>query len=123
MRSLLPAVGAYLDEMEATRNRLRQLVRIHRPDVIHAHSPVLNVLPAISVGRECRIPVVYEVRAFWEDAAVDHGSTSEGSLRYKATRNLETWALRRAQGIAVICDGLRRDIEEGGKKLPLHPLR
>jgi hypothetical protein len=31
------------------------------------------------------IPVVYEIRAFWEDAAVDHGTTTEGSLRYRAT--------------------------------------
>jgi glycogen synthase len=114
LRSRVPFVGPYLDEMAATRDRLRQLVRIHRPHVIHAHSPVLNVLPALNVGREHGIPVVYEVRAFWEDAAVDHGSTSEGSLRYKATRALETWALRRAQGVAVICEGLRRDIESRG---------
>ncbi len=50
-RRLLPVVGPYLDEMAATRDRLRQLVRTHRPDVIHAHSPVLNVLPALTVGR------------------------------------------------------------------------
>ncbi len=114
LRSLVPVVGAYLDEMAATRDRLRQLVRIHRPHVIHAHSPVLNALPALTVGTEYGIPVVYEVRAFWEDAAVDHGSTSEGSLRYQVTRALETWALRRAQGVAVICEGLRRDIESRG---------
>jgi hypothetical protein len=60
-----------------------QLASEHRPDVIHAHSPVLNVLPAIWVGRRLGIPVVYEIRAFWEDAAVDHGTTSEGSLRYR----------------------------------------
>ena len=39
--------------------------------------------------------MVYEIRAFWEDAAVDHGTTSEGSLRYRATRALETWAIKR----------------------------
>ena len=52
--------------------------------MLHAHSPVLNALPALRVGRRLGIPVVYEVRAFWEDAAVDHGTTSEGSLRYRA---------------------------------------
>ena len=40
--------------------------------------------------------VVYEVRAFWEDAAVDHGTTTEGSLRYRASRALESWALAQA---------------------------
>ncbi len=107
-------VGTYLDEMAATRDRLDELVRAERPDVIHAHSPVLNVLPALSVGRSHGIPVVYEIRAFWEDAAVDHGTTSEGSLRYRLTRALETYAVRRVQGVAVICDGLRRDVESAG---------
>ena len=76
LRRLLPVVGSYLDEMAATRSRLRELVRKHRPDVIHAHSPVLNALPALAVGESENVPVVYEVRAFWEDAAVDHGSTT-----------------------------------------------
>jgi glycogen(starch) synthase len=113
-RRLLPVVGTYLDEMAATRERLRELVRQQRPDVIHAHSPVLNVLPALEVGRSEGVPVVYEIRAFWEDAAVDHGTTTEGSARYRATHALETYAARRADGIAVICEGLRRDVEARG---------
>ena len=56
------------------------------------------------------IPVVYEIRAFWEDAAVDHGSTREGSVRYRATRALETRAIRRAAHVFTICEGLRADI-------------
>jgi PEP-CTERM/exosortase A-associated glycosyltransferase len=54
--------------------------------------------------------VVYEVRAFWEDAAVDHGTTTEGSLRYRLTRAMETHALKRAAQVFTICEGLRRDI-------------
>jgi len=114
LRGWVPGIGTYLDEMAATAARLDELVRAHRPDVIHAHSPVLNVIPAISVGRAHGIPVVYEIRAFWEDAAVDHGSTTEGSLRYRATRAIETYALRRVQAVAVICEGLRRDVEARG---------
>lgn len=114
LRSGLPAIGQYLDEMAATRDRLDELVRELRPEILHAHSPVLNALPAIDIGLRHNIPVVYEVRAFWEDAAVDHGTTSEGSVRYRVTRALETRALRSVQGITVICDGLRRDIEARG---------
>jgi glycogen synthase len=113
-RSWLPAVGRYLDEMASTERRLDEMVRVHRPDILHAHSPVLDALPALAVGRRHHIPVVYEVRAFWEDAAVDHHTTTEGSARYRITRALETYALRKAQGVAVICDGLRRDIEARG---------
>lgn len=110
----LPAVGPYLDEMGATTRRLEALTRTHRPDVLHAHSPVLDALPALRVGRRLGIPVVYEVRACWEDAAVDHGSTTEGSLRYRATRALETHALRQADAVAVICEGLRREFVSRG---------
>jgi hypothetical protein len=36
------------------------------------------------------IPVVYEVRAFWEDAAVDHGTTTGGQPALRLSRRLET---------------------------------
>jgi len=100
--------------MQATAQRLRTVARQVRPHVLHAHSPVLNALPALEVGRELGIPVVYEVRAFWEDAAVDHGTTTEGSLRYRLTRALETHALRRVDHVFTICEGLRSDIAARG---------
>lgn len=96
--------------MRVLESRLEELARALRPDILHAHSPVLNAVPAIRVGRRLGIPVVYEIRAFWEDAAVDHGTTREGSLRYRATRALESWALRRVDHVFTICEGLRRDI-------------
>ena len=69
---------------------------------------MLNALPALWVGRrKRRFPVVYELRALWEDAAVDHGTTTEGSLRYRLSRMLETFALRRADHVTTICEGLR----------------
>jgi PEP-CTERM/exosortase A-associated glycosyltransferase len=60
------------------------------------------------------LPVVYEVRAFWEDAAVSHGTNQEGDLRYRASRRLETYALRQADAVTTICEGLKRDILERG---------
>lgn len=109
-RTMLPAVGGYADEMAATARRIDQLIGQSSPDLIHAHSPVLNVLPALQIGGKRGIPVVYEMRASWEDAAVDHGSTREGSLRYRASRSLETFALKRADAVTTICEGLRADI-------------
>ena len=100
--------------IRALADRLQQVVDQVRPHIIHAHSPVLNALPALRVGRRTGIPVVYEIRAFWEDAAVDHGSTREGSLRYRATRALETHAIRRAGHVFTICEGLRADIVARG---------
>lgn len=91
-------------------DRLMAVAQQVRPDILHAHSPVLNAVAALRVGRRLGIPVAYEVRAFWEDAAVDHGTTTQGSLRYRMTRALETYALRRADHVFTICQGLRGDI-------------
>lgn len=90
--------------------RMEEIVRRHRPDVIHAHSPVLNAIPALRVGRRFHIPVVYEVRALWEDAAVDHGTARQGGLRYRLSRAAETYALRSANAVTTICEGLRQEI-------------
>ena len=101
---------AELRQIRAVQARIEQLAAELRPDILHAHSPVLNAIPAIRAGRKLGIPVVYEIRAFWEDAAVDHGTTTEGSLRYRATKGLETWAIKRADHVFTICEGLRADI-------------
>jgi PEP-CTERM/exosortase A-associated glycosyltransferase len=109
----VPVVGE-MKLMSAFRRRIREIASATRPDVIHAHSPVLDAIPALEVGRRLHIPVVYEVRAFWEDAAVDHGSCREGDLRYRTTRWIETRALRRAGHVTTICEGLRKDIVARG---------
>ena len=94
----------------AFARRIDEVATEFRPDVIHVHSPVLNALPALWVARRRRVPLLYEIRAFWEDAAVGNGTGHEGSARYRLTKALETWAVRRADGVAVICEGLRGDL-------------
>ena len=100
--------------MASLAQRLHEVVDIVKPDILHAHSPVLNAIPALHIGKKKGIPVVYEVRAFWEDAAVDHGTSNEWGLRYRLTRGLETYALKRASAITTICEGLRNDIVNRG---------
>src|SRR5690606_16897667 len=48
--------------MAATEQRLKVVAQQLRPQIIHAHSPVLNALPALRMGKELGIPVVYEIR-------------------------------------------------------------
>ena len=109
----LPGLGE-MALMRQTERRLAEVAEAVKPQILHAHSPVLNAIPALRVGKRMGIPVAYEVRAFWEDAAVDHGTTAEGSLRYRLTRRLETHALRQAQHVFTICEGLRNDIAARG---------
>ena len=100
--------------MRATYRRLLEVIEQERPAVLHAHSPALNAWPVIWAGKACGIPVVYEVRAFWEDAAVDLGTSNQNGIRYRLTRRLETEALRRVDAIFTICEGLRADIVSRG---------
>ncbi|MFC4929425.1 TIGR04063 family PEP-CTERM/XrtA system glycosyltransferase [Massilia sp. GCM10023247] len=103
-----------LDVIRGLEKRLGEIIPKIKPDVLHAHSPCLNAIAALRAGRKFGIPVVYEVRAFWEDAAVDHGTSTENGLRYKLTRGLETYALKRADAVTTICEGLRGDIVARG---------
>ncbi|MFZ2996879.1 TIGR04063 family PEP-CTERM/XrtA system glycosyltransferase [Sphingobium sp.] len=100
-------IAAHADAIEA-------LVQQWRPDIIHAHSPVLNAMAAQRVAKRHGIPLIYEIRAFWEDAAVGNGTGTEGSPRYWLTRQLETHAVRAADAVAVICEGLRSDLAARG---------
>lgn len=107
--SRIPGLGEWR-EIEAFARRIHQVVKVFRPDVLHAHSPVLCALAGLRVRRWTGVPLLYEIRAFWEDAAVGNGTGREGSLRYRVTRALETHAVRRADAVAVICEGLRSDL-------------
>lgn len=100
--------------IDGLTRRLSEIIPLIKPDVLHAHSPCLNAIAALRAGKKFGIPVVYEVRAFWEDAAVDHGTAKEFGLRYRLTRGLETYALKRVNAITTICEGLRKDIVQRG---------
>jgi PEP-CTERM/exosortase A-associated glycosyltransferase len=79
-------------------------------DLLHAHSPALNGLAAARAAQKLGIPLVYEIRAFWEDAAVGNGTGTQGSAKYRLTRALENHVVAKADAIAVICEGLRGDL-------------
>jgi glycogen synthase len=86
------------------------LAKVWRPDVLHAHSPALCGMAALRGGRRLGIPVVYEIRAFWEDAAVGNGTGREGSLKYRLIRALENRVVAGADAVFTICHGLRDDL-------------
>ncbi len=94
--------------------RIEHVAEKEKPDILHAHSPVLNAIPALWIGQKLKLPVVYEIRAFWEDAAVDHGTYAENSWKYKLTRAIETWVCQKADHVAVLCHGLKNDLIQRG---------
>ncbi|MEG3088753.1 TIGR04063 family PEP-CTERM/XrtA system glycosyltransferase [Sphingomonas sp. PB4P5] len=106
----LPSPIGELAEIARFARRIDRAVENFRPDILHAHSPVLDALAALRVAKKHDLPLLYEIRAFWEDAAVGNGTGTEGSLTYRATRALETWAVGKVDAVAVICDGLGQDL-------------
>ena len=100
--------------MARLAGRIIRVARAEGVELIHAHTPSLNGLPAIWAGRRLGLPVVYEMRTFWEDAAVNNGSFAEGSLRYRVSRALETMAIRRAYRVIAICQGIKSEVVSRG---------
>lgn len=109
-----PAVLRELGEINALDRAIRALAKDWRPDIIHAHSPALCGAAAQRSARALGVPFVYEIRAFWEDAAVGNLTGREGSIKYRLTRALETRVARQADALFTICDGLRQDLVQRG---------
>ena len=107
--SKLPVIREFM-QITATARRIGEVIEEVKPDIIHAHSPVLNALAAARAARRYDLPFVYEIRAFWEDAAAAHGTCREGDLRYWMTHAMESYAVKRADAVCVICDGLKNDL-------------
>ncbi len=121
--SKLPLLNQ-LHVVRTLEKRIEEIVTKEDVDIIHAHSPVLNGLAALKVGKKHGIPVHYEIRAFWEDAAVSHGTSREGDLRYNLTKMMETHVVKNAASVTTICDGLKQDLVSRGipdEKITLIP--
>ena len=101
-------------EVGALADAVTALAREWKPDVLHAHSPALCGAAALRVAKRLGIPLVYEIRAFWEDAAVGNGTGREASLKYRLTRELENRVVAGADAIMTICHGLRDDLVARG---------
>jgi len=109
-----PMLVSELKEMGALSASIQNLAKDWRPDIIHAHSPALNGGAAWRAARALGVPFVYEIRAFWEDAAVGNRTGTEGSAKYRLTRSLETQVASRADALFTICEGLREDLISRG---------
>jgi len=103
-------VAGQLRTIRLTRKRIADYLAQHPTEIIHAHSPCLNGLAALEHGP----PMIYEMRSSWEDASVSVGTTTEGSMRYRLSKMLETYVAKRADAVIVICDGLKADLMNRG---------
>ncbi len=94
------------------RNRILELLENDTVDLVHAHSPALCGLGALQAARSKRLPFVYELRAFWEDAAVDQNKTSTRSLRYRLSQKLEDYVVHRADAVVGISQAILDELKK-----------
>jgi glycosyltransferase involved in cell wall biosynthesis len=88
-----------------------------RPAVLHAASNYANAVIALALRDATRLPVVYEVRGFWEDTWLSrHAGTRDLKLsdRYLRTRALETYCMEAADLVVTLGEAMRDEILERG---------
>jgi glycosyltransferase involved in cell wall biosynthesis len=88
-----------------------------KPAVLHAASNYANAVIALALRDATRLPVVYEVRGFWEDTWLSrHAGTRDLKLsdRYLRTRALETHCMEAADLVVTLGEAMRDEILERG---------
>jgi glycosyltransferase involved in cell wall biosynthesis len=99
--------------------RAARLVTEVGPSVLHAASNYSNALIALALRDATHLPVVYEVRGFWEDTWLSRhsaGATSDlrHSDRYVRSRALETHCMQAADLVVTLGEAMRDEIAGRG---------
>ena len=88
-----------------------------RPAVLHAASNFANARIALALGERYGLPVVYEVRGFWEDTWLsrhpDAGQLARSEL-YLKYRALETRCMLAADLVVTLGEAMREEIVARG---------
>jgi glycosyltransferase involved in cell wall biosynthesis len=88
-----------------------------QPSVLHAASNYANALIALALGERYRLPVVYEVRGFWEDTWLSRHPDREqraSSELYRRNRDLETHCMLAADLVVTLGEAMRDEIVARG---------
>jgi glycosyltransferase involved in cell wall biosynthesis len=88
-----------------------------RPAVLHAASNYANAVVALAIGKKHGLPVVYEVRGFWEDTWLSrhpNGTALASSELYRRNRDLETRCMLAADLVVTLGEAMREEIVARG---------
>jgi glycosyltransferase involved in cell wall biosynthesis len=88
-----------------------------RPAVLHAASNFANARLALALRERYGLPVVYEVRGFWEDTWLSRHPDPEklaGSELYLMKRDLETRSMLAADLVVTLGEAMREEIVARG---------
>ena len=102
---------------EAGLDRAARLAGQIKPSLLHAASNYTNAVTALALGKSRGLPVVYEVRGFWEDTWLSRYADSEeraGSELYRRSRALETQCMLAADLVVTLGEAMREEIVARG---------
>jgi len=88
-----------------------------QPGVLHAASNYSNARIALALGQRHGLPVVYEVRGFWEDTWLSrhpHREDLASSELYRRHRDLETSCMLAADLVVTLGEAMRDEIVARG---------
>lgn len=110
--SRAPLLLLHAGFVRALAARIRQVVKLTRPHILHAHGPAVNGVAALRAARLCRLPVVYEARDWWNEPGY------EGSFAARLAQMAETWVVRRAHGVAASSEAMLGELRARGARCP-----
>src|SRR6266567_4368977 len=108
-----PSGGPSERGLELAAGLTRQL----RPSILHAASNFANARLALALRERYGLPVVYEVRGFWEDTWLSrHPDAAQraGSELYQRNRDLETACMLAADLVVTLGEAMREEIVTRG---------
>jgi glycosyltransferase involved in cell wall biosynthesis len=116
---LLPLVMPGRADTAADRglNMAAGLVAGLRPAILHAASNFANARIALALRERYGVPVVYEVRGFWEDTWLSRhpdGDKLASSELYLSQRDLETRSMLAADLVVTLGEAMRDEIAARG---------
>jgi predicted glycoside hydrolase/deacetylase ChbG (UPF0249 family)/glycosyltransferase involved in cell wall biosynthesis len=102
--------------LDGNLEELVRLIRRRRPMVLHAHSDFRNALLALNLGRAFQIPVIYEVRGFWEETwrSKQPGRSPERAVAYRWRRERELQCMAAADAVVTLADVMKAEVMKRG---------
>lgn len=117
LRDEIPEGEPVDDYLDAWAQRLAAVVAEERPEILQAHSGhrgYETALVTLAVGRATGIPVVYEVRGFFESLWTSDVDWAERSETYERRRATETRCMLAADAVVTLSESMRADIVDRG---------
>ncbi len=109
----LPGINR-LVEMRQLAKQAGKIVSVTPPDIIHAHFPAQVGLPALILKKRCRIPLVYEMQAYFGSSELDR---SIGYAKLKTSplrRAMERYVMRHADALIATSEAFARAMLDMG---------